>query len=419
MKRTIRRGLVGAATAVTAASLVLSGCGSSDDDASGDKAGDSAAAAPTGADAPKGSPIKVGNIASLSGSQASSSNQSATVGPAWADWVNANGGINGHPVEVISEDDGGDPAKAQAAAKKLVEDDKVVAILVGSDNLLSAFSSYVTDNNVALVSGTANNGDWYKEPGRFVTVTDTVSGLQNQLLVAQKYGEATKFADLYCAEVSSCAEAIKLQSPVASKIGLDYTSLGVSSTATSYTAQCLQLKQEGVDYAQLNFTTAAAVKFIQDCQAQGYNPTWGTSEQALSPSFLDLPDITMYGPAYAFPSVLDAPSVQTFRDAMETYAKDDNWKEGTASFAWSGLEALHEALSGIGADAKPTAKSVMTALTTKIKNTNLDGLLANKVTFTADKPLPMGGQPCSFVVGIEDGEIVAPGGTETVCASAS
>ena len=412
MSRRIRRGLVGAVTLVTAASVTLSACGGDED-----KTEDAATSAlPTGANAPKGSVIKIGNIASLSGSQASSSSQSATVAPAWADWVNANGGIAGHPVQVVSADDAGDPSKAQAAAKKLVEDEKVQAILVGSDNLLSAYSDYVIKSGVPLIAGTANVQDWYAKPGTFAAVTDVVSGQATQLLVAQQYGKATKFADLYCAEVAACAEVLKIQQPIAEKLGLDYTSLAVSSTATSYTAQCLQLKQDGVDYAQLNFTTAAAVKFIQDCQAQGYNPTWGSSEQGIAPSLLKVPDVTLYGPAYAFPSVLDTPSVDTFREAMDEYAKDDNWQEGTASFAWTGLELLRSALADIGTD--PTPQSVMQALNTRIHKTDLDGLLANKVSFNG-KPIGFMSRPCAFVVGIEDGKTVAPAGTETVCASAS
>ena len=414
MSRSIRRGLVGAVTLAAAASLTLSACGAGSKAATGDS-GSGASSAPTGANAPKGSVIKIGNIASLSGPQASSSNQSETVAPAWADWVNANGGIAGHPVQVISADDAGDPSKAQAAAKKLVEQDKVQAILVGSDNLLGAYSDYVIKSGVPLIAGTANVPDWYMKPGTFAAVTDVVSGQMTQLLVAKQYGKATKFADLYCSEVAACAQAIKIQQPMAEKLGLDYTSLAVSSTATSYTAQCLQLKKQGVDYAQLNFATAAAAKFIADCQAQGINPTWGSSEQAIAAALLKVPNATVYGPAYAFPSVLDTPSADTFRKAMAKYAKDDNWHEGTASFAWTGLELLRAALADITTD--PTPQSITEALNTKIQGTDLDGLLANKVTFNG-KPIGFGTHPCAFVVGIKDGKTVAPAGTDTVCVPA-
>jgi branched-chain amino acid transport system substrate-binding protein len=391
------------------AALALTACGGDDDSGSDSSGGAATSSGP----ALTGTPIPIGVISSLSGPQAPSSNQADTVAPAWAEWVNANGGLNGHPVEITSVDDGGDPAKAQAAAKQLLEEDKVVAILVGSDNLIPAYDDAAIAAGVPLISGTANSPDWYSKPGLFPTVTDVVSGQTAQLMVAQKYGDATKFADLYCAEIAACAAGTKIQEPAAEKLDLDWTSLAVSSTATSYTAQCLQLQQDKVDYVQLNFSTAAAAKFVQDCQAQGYNPTWGTSGQAVGKDLLAIPDATFFGPAFAFPSVADTDGAQTFRDAMEDYAKDDNWAEGTGSFAWSGLEVLRLALADAG-DAV-TAQDVTTALNT-ITDEDLDGLLANKITFTAGQPTAFGSHPCAFVISIKDGKTESPEGT--VCASA-
>ena len=242
----------------------------------------------------------------------------------------------------------GDPATAQSAEKKLVDTDKVQAIVVGSDNLVTAFDADALSKGVPLVSGTANATDWYTKPGMFVTVTDVLSGLTDQVLVAKQFGHATKFADLYCAEVAACAQANPPLQAAAKKAGLGFTSLAISSTATSYTAECLKLQQEKVDYAQLNFTTAAAAKLVQDCQAQNYNPTWGTSEQAVGKDLLSIPNFNAYGPAYAFPSSASSPAVAAFTKAMTTYAKGDNWKEGVASFTWTGLEAIRAALANAG-----------------------------------------------------------------------
>jgi branched-chain amino acid transport system substrate-binding protein len=361
---------------------------------------------------PTGSVIKIGIIQSLTGSQASSSDQGDTVGPAWADWVNANGGLNGHKVQVISVDDAGDPAKAQAAEKQLVDSDQVLAIVVGSDNLISAYAADAKAKGVPLVSGTANQSPWYSQAGTFVTPTDVASGLVDQLKVAKQYAHATKFANLYCSEVAACQQAVGLQQPKAATIGIGYTSLAVSSTATSYTAQCLQLQQEKVDYAQLNFTTAAAAKFVQDCQAQNYNPTWGTSEQAAGKDLLSLSDFKAFGPAYAFPSTKDGTPFQTFRDAMNKYAKGSNWAEGTGSFTWGGLVALQTALKSVGAS--PTRQDVMTALGT-IQNNDLGGLLPNKVTFNPQKAAAYFAYPCSFVLEIQGGKLTSPSGT--ACAS--
>src|SRR3954452_21115142 len=76
-----------------------------------------------------GAPIKLGNVTtSIPGIDFST-------GPAmmkgYFDCVNDNGGINGRPVQMLEEDDNGKPEDAGAAAKKLSQTDKVVAMVGG------------------------------------------------------------------------------------------------------------------------------------------------------------------------------------------------------------------------------------------------------------------------------------------------
>jgi branched-chain amino acid transport system substrate-binding protein len=241
-----------------------------------------------------------------------------------------------------------------------------------------------------------------------------LSGLSGQVLVAKQFAKATKFADLYCSEIAACAQADPPLKAAATKAGVGFTSLAVSSTAPSYTAQCVQLQQQKVDYAQLNFTASAAAKFMQDCQAQGYNPTWGSSAQAIGKDYLGVSNVTVYGPAYAFPSVASAAPVQTFVSAMTKYAKDSNWREGTASFTWSGLEAFRKALANAGAS--PTRQDVTSGLNS-FNGEDLGGLLANKLTFSAGKTIPLGGLPCIFVIGVKNGKTIAPANLTPTCVS--
>jgi branched-chain amino acid transport system substrate-binding protein len=389
---------------VLAAALGVAACSSSSSSSSsGATASGTSAAA-----APKGALIKIGVIGSLTGPQASSSDQGATVAPAWADWINANGGINGHPVQVIVMDDKGDPATAQAAGQQFISDG-VAAIIVSSDNLVSAFDSAAIAKGIPLIGGASDSSDWYTKQGMFVTMTGIVPGLGAQVAVAVQYGHAKKFANLYCAEVAACAQANPILQGAAKAAGVSYTQLAISSTAPSYTAQCLQLKQEGVDYAQLNFATAAAVRFIQNCQAQGYNPIWGSSEQAIGTPFTAIPNFTAYGPAYAFPSVATGAPVEQFTSVMQKYATGSNWKEGTASFTWQGLQAFAQAVknANVAASTAVTSADVMTGLY-DFKGENLDGLLANNVTYTKGKAFGFTANACYFVVGMKGGQTTAP-----------
>jgi branched-chain amino acid transport system substrate-binding protein len=98
-----------------------------------------------------GAPIKLGNVTtSIPGIDF---NTGPDMMKAYFDCVNDNGGINGRPVQMLRENDNLTPADAAAAARKLIETDKVVAMVGG-------FS--IIDCGV--------NGGYYKEKGYNVIV---------------------------------------------------------------------------------------------------------------------------------------------------------------------------------------------------------------------------------------------------------
>jgi branched-chain amino acid transport system substrate-binding protein len=400
--------LAGVVTIATAVAACSSGSTSSSSEAS-------SAAKGTAAAAPKGTPISIGIIDTLTGPQAPSNDQGATVAPAWADWINAAGGIGGHPVKVIVLDDKTDPATAQANEKQLASDG-VAAIIASSDNTVSAFDSAAIADGIPLIGGPSDEQDWYVKPGMFVTMTGIVNGEIGEVRVAVQNGHAKKFANVYCIEVAACAETNPTLAAAAKAAGIGYTQLAISSTAPSYTAQCLQLAQEKADYVQLNIGSAVGLRFIQDCQAQGYNPVWGASEQAINSALVSIPNLALYGPAYAFPSVANAPPAATFRAVMHENATNGNWREGTASFTWDGLQALAQAVRNehIAASIPVTAADVMAGLYS-FKGENLGGELANKVTYTKGKAFGFTANPCYFIVGVKNGQIIAPAGLTPQC----
>jgi len=97
--------------------VVIAGCSLSGKSTSGGgSTGSSATGSATGSSGSSatGTPIPIGIIASSSGSQAASIGKVPDVAQAWASTVNANGGIDGHPVKLYIEDDADDPVKLVA-----------------------------------------------------------------------------------------------------------------------------------------------------------------------------------------------------------------------------------------------------------------------------------------------------------------
>src|SRR4051812_43368649 len=98
-----------------------------------------------------GAPIKLGNVTtSVAGIDFSTG---PAMMKAYFDCVNDNGGINGRPVQMLEENDNLKPEDAAAAARKLIETDKVVA-MVGGFSILDC----------------PVNADYYKQQGYFVIV---------------------------------------------------------------------------------------------------------------------------------------------------------------------------------------------------------------------------------------------------------
>jgi branched-chain amino acid transport system substrate-binding protein len=99
-----------------------------------------------------GTPIRFGAVSSLSG-PAQFPESTAAV-QAYFDSVNAAGGIRGRRLELIVEDDAGDPQRARQAARRLIEERRVVA-MVGSASIVdcSANADYYRQNQVMALQG--------------------------------------------------------------------------------------------------------------------------------------------------------------------------------------------------------------------------------------------------------------------------
>lgn len=98
--------------------LTLAACGGTTDGGSADGAA--------------GEPYRIGAVVSLTGTYAGLGVPAKQAIELEVERMNAEGGIDGHPIEVVFEDDVTDAAKAQAAAVRLIEQEDVLAIIGAS-----------------------------------------------------------------------------------------------------------------------------------------------------------------------------------------------------------------------------------------------------------------------------------------------
>jgi len=117
-----------------------------------------------------GDPIKVGAIVTNgSGVDFSSATDAAT---AFFKCVNANGGINGRPVEYIVENDELIPEKAGQVATKLVNDEQVVAIVASTSFVDCAVNGQLYDDSgYKIIYGVGTHAQCFNSPAIATTNT--------------------------------------------------------------------------------------------------------------------------------------------------------------------------------------------------------------------------------------------------------
>ena len=133
-----------------------------------------------------GEPIKVGAVVTITGAaDFSSASRSAA---AYFDCVNANGGINGRPIQYLVEDDGTNPEQAAGAAARLVEDEGVVAMVASTSFLECGVNgAYYADHNVVVIAGTGAPRECFES----ANIAPVNAGPRISLIGAAQYGVET------------------------------------------------------------------------------------------------------------------------------------------------------------------------------------------------------------------------------------
>src|ERR1700739_3245029 len=220
-----------------------------------------------------GTPFVVGAMGTFTGVASGSTADGKTVFQDWVAATNAAGGINGHPVKAIILDDQNNPSTALTNAQQLVQQDHVQVIFDLSDNLESAFAK-VVDTAKVPVLGQSESAVLGTDPNFYSTGT-TVEPLIWGELRGANVAKVTKIGALYCAEIASCAETVPLFTQLGPTVGVSLAySAKVSSTASSYTAQCLGSKNAGANGVTVGARSDVALRVAENCAAQGYKPVW-------------------------------------------------------------------------------------------------------------------------------------------------
>ena len=283
--RSVRRGLWLIVLAVGLA-LLISACGSSNK-SSTSTGGGANTTAQTGdtskcGDKPgqkaSGTPIKLGAIATKQ--PGTDFTDIPNMAKAYFDCVNANGGVNGHPIQYFIQTEQTNPAQAAAAAHKLIGTQKVLG-LVGNTSLIEC----------------AVNHTYYESKGYHIIdsgIAPQCYGTSNSAAVNM----GPRYSSDGAVQAVIRAGAKKVVFDQSNVPGTGYIAAGPTAVAKAANISITQLKENvpiqdansvalkevqaaGSDGAVvLNFTPPEALKILQAAQQQGLQDrvkAWGCS----------------------------------------------------------------------------------------------------------------------------------------------
>jgi branched-chain amino acid transport system substrate-binding protein len=351
-------------------------------------------------------PIVVGFVGSLSGIGGPTLIPARDGWVAWQKMVNARGGINGHPVQLLVGDDGNNESRALAIARDFVENKGAIAISSGSASV-SALAKYSQGRSLPVVGSVPGSPDWNQTPMLFPPFGTQVGWGAAQLA---KNAGVKKVATVYCVESGTCKYADDAFVAAAKAEGLQVVYQGgISITQPDYTAECLQMKSAGAELVYPVTENSSSVRLAQSCSRQGFRPTWevagGTDAMTKIPEY---EGAISAEPAFPWFVRSGSPAVDEYVQALQKYAPN-LLSSGVDSQAWGWVSAMLFEKAAANVSDKPTSQDILNGLWA-MKGETLGGLDAGGVarTFTRGQPTP--DVSCVFGATIRGGKWEAPQG---------
>jgi branched-chain amino acid transport system substrate-binding protein len=348
------------------------------------------AAAPAGA---SGAPLKVLFACTCSGATAVQAVGKGAI-QAWQDATNAAGGVNGRKIDVIYDDDTGNPGLALSQVEKAINGG-VIAI-IDNTGLDTDWITYAAAHGVPVMSQGDSQTATTSED--FFNVGETLDEyFTNFIDLARKYGQKT-LGEMYCAESPVCLQAVAPLKATGTAMHFPITfAEEVSSSAPNYTAQCLAAKQAGIQVISTATAPVVAEHIAANCATQNYDPyfialdgavvdgavaTGFATDPGLGKKFIGgEPDIPFF--------VTNTPATEAYQHALKKYApgveKAPTYSESEVQLWLQGQLILAAAKAGkVNTNGAAGAKQLVKGLYS-LKGETLGGM-APPLTFAKNKP---------------------------------
>jgi ABC-type branched-subunit amino acid transport system substrate-binding protein len=385
---------------VAVVALALTACGGS----SSKTTSDGSSSGTGGSHGLTGTPIKIGNVVDLTGPIPGLFKGAREATEAYVEKINSTGGLNGHPVEIVTGDSQISCNGTTAAWGKVMPQ---VQAMVGSISALDSCAAKALNANPTI-------------PAVFEILNPVLSGIPNTFSpsprpLGQSIG-AYKYLDkLHPGAVKKLGFIVNVQTEFTTtellgglkKIGgaVAYSRTTDVSKQTDFTADIIKMRSNGVKWLSMDGLPIEAInRILNAAKQQNWRPEVITAAPAYDGNFLGLADpAAVEGVYLPLATALflggDKESSEGVRDYLTWLAKvhPGSKPDLFGAYAWASAELWYEAWQKAGG--KKTPDDVRFALGT-ITSFDAKGLIA-EASPTARKP-PV----CWLVAQIKDDKYV-------------
>ncbi|MBC7232441.1 MAG: ABC transporter substrate-binding protein [Chloroflexi bacterium] len=190
------------------------------------------------------------------------------------DEINAAGGLLGRPLELVFEDSAGTPEKGTAAMEKLINKDKVIAVVgEGHSSALLAEMEVAHRSHVILIDVEAWSDKIRTRGYREVFAIPASNTLFNAKIAEFIQASGFKRPFLLAEDTDFGVEGIQLLGKALENLGITYESLVVDRTTKDFVPFLLQAQEFNPDILVVNVTGVGAYLIIKQAKELGLAPT--------------------------------------------------------------------------------------------------------------------------------------------------
>jgi ABC-type branched-subunit amino acid transport system substrate-binding protein len=273
--------------------------------------------------------IKLGAWLPLSGPGAAAGEPQRVGGDVYFKMLNDQGGINGRKVEWITKDNAYDTQQTVQAARELIGQDRVVAIVNanGTAQTEASFPFVLQQSKVPILNTYGGAENWYNPPRAGLFGIQTLYEDQASALAQWAVEDGARKILVIHSDPAAFVNVAKQVAPVAKaeSSGVDVEMLPVKFQTTDYAPIVSQVRAKQPDAVITILTAPEAAAYLKEAKLQGFSvPAYGYAPDAQTAT------LTLAGDAaegyhavswFKLPTD-DSPEMKEYRAAMAKYAPD-------------------------------------------------------------------------------------------------